>query len=252
LSQKTPNWISFASSHLSARSSLARPSACEKWVVKSQNSSTGPRTAQGKQRSSLNALRHGLTGQTVVIPSDDHTAYDRFCRGFFDEYQPVAATEHQLVQTLADCAWRLNRLRAQEQTLQSLAALAQEPNIHIRDDRAAAACASGLAFQQQCKMLANLTLYEQRISRQFERAMKMLKEAQAERKENQEREMARAASLKADHDEFQAAEPRSVPYNPSGDGFVFSNGVIDAWIERKRRQEHARQADQRREKSATA
>jgi hypothetical protein len=33
--------------------------------------STGPRTPAGKQRSSLNALRHGLTGQIVVMPTED-------------------------------------------------------------------------------------------------------------------------------------------------------------------------------------
>ena len=36
--------------------------------------STGPKTEAGKQKSSLNALRHGLTGQTVVMPAEDLAA----------------------------------------------------------------------------------------------------------------------------------------------------------------------------------
>jgi hypothetical protein len=54
------------------------------------NRSTGPRTDSGKQRSSLNALRHGLTA-AAVLPSEDQAAYDAHRRGFFDEYQPALA-----------------------------------------------------------------------------------------------------------------------------------------------------------------
>jgi hypothetical protein len=58
--------------------------------------STGPRTDSGKQRSSLNALRHGLTAADAVLASEDRAAYDTHCRGFFDEYQPATPTETQL------------------------------------------------------------------------------------------------------------------------------------------------------------
>src|SRR5260370_14349874 len=62
--------------------------------------STGPRTETGKQRSKLNALRHGLTGQTVVLPAEDHSAYQCHSQSFLHEYQPKGATETQLVQSL--------------------------------------------------------------------------------------------------------------------------------------------------------
>ena len=64
--------------------------------------STGPRTPEGKQRSSLNALRHGLTGQTVVITPEDQKSHSEFCNGFFRLYQPEGALEHQLVQIIAN------------------------------------------------------------------------------------------------------------------------------------------------------
>src|ERR1700693_3533092 len=78
--------------------------------------STGPRTAQGKQRSSLNALRHGLTGHVVVLPTEDQAAYESHLTRFVDQFQPKGALEDQLVQSLGDTTWRLNRVPAIEAT----------------------------------------------------------------------------------------------------------------------------------------
>jgi hypothetical protein len=72
--------------------------------------STGPRTESGKQRSSLNALRHGLTAQTAVLPTEDPETYQRHIQQFLDEYQPATPTETQLVHEIANTAWRLNRI----------------------------------------------------------------------------------------------------------------------------------------------
>src|ERR1700681_3705269 len=76
--------------------------------------STGPRTETGKQRSRLNALRHGLTGQTIVLPTEDHSAYQRHSQSFLDECRPKDAIETQLVQSLIDTSWRMNRASAVE------------------------------------------------------------------------------------------------------------------------------------------
>src|SRR6202521_592885 len=91
--------------------------------------STGPRTEAGKQRSSLNALRHGLTGQTVVLPTEDHAAYQRHSQSFLDEYRPKEATETQLVQSLIDTSWQLNRAAAVETNLFSLGITEMEDRI---------------------------------------------------------------------------------------------------------------------------
>ena len=78
--------------------------------------STGPRTEAGKQRSSRNALRHGLTARTAVLDSEDPEAYQHHCRKFLDEYQPANQTEIELVQELADTSWRLRRIPLLEPT----------------------------------------------------------------------------------------------------------------------------------------
>src|SRR5258708_2875161 len=82
--------------------------------------STGPKTPEGKQRSSQNALRHGLTGQLVVMPDEDLQAYQHHLASFIDEYDPQGAAEDHLVQSLADVSWRLNRVAALETNLLTL------------------------------------------------------------------------------------------------------------------------------------
>src|SRR5713101_3709223 len=82
--------------------------------------STGPKTEAGKQRSSLNALRHGLTGHTIVLPTEDMAAYQRFTKRFFDDLKPRGVIEEQLVQSIADTSWRLHRIPALENNLLAL------------------------------------------------------------------------------------------------------------------------------------
>ena len=216
------------------------------------NHSTGPRTPEGKQRSRLNALRHGLTGQTVVIHAEDRVAHDKFCRNFFDDFQPKTAMERQLVQTVADCSWRLNRLRAMEQTMLSLSTVDLEDQVNTPDDRAASACAAALAFEKNLKTLGNLSLYEQRISRTCERAHAQLKIELAERQAREKSDLARAAELKAHHDEQQAKSPQPLAYDPTQDQFVFSIDEIDAWSGRQTRYHSAHRASQQRQKAAAA
>ena len=84
---------------------------------------TGPRTAAGKQRSSQNAVTHGLTARSAILATEDPAAYQLHCRQFFDEYQPATPTETQLTQELADTAWRINRIPSLEANL-----LSQDPS----------------------------------------------------------------------------------------------------------------------------
>src|ERR1039458_3519180 len=70
--------------------------------------STRPRTPAGKQRSSPTAPCQGPTGHVIVLPSEDHAAYQHHTRRLFDDLQPKGALEEQLVQSLADTSWRIN------------------------------------------------------------------------------------------------------------------------------------------------
>jgi len=195
--------------------------------------STGPRTPAGKQRSSLNALRHGLTGHVVVLPTEDQAAYQCHLKRFVDQFQPKGALEEQLVQSLGDSTWRLNRVPALEATFLTLAAENHLDSIRTNEPRAASALALSQAFHAQSHSLANISIYEQRIARLFDRTLKQLREIQAVRQEHERREMMAAAEILEMHEE------RDLPYDPTQDGFVFSTAEIRTYIQRRDRLDEA-------------
>src|SRR4051794_29482029 len=69
-----------------------------------QNSqlSTGPTSQAGRAKSSLNAVKSGLTGRTVLLPSDDTALYEAHLAQFIEHYSPAGDEESKLVQSLAD------------------------------------------------------------------------------------------------------------------------------------------------------
>ena len=79
--------------------------------------STGPRTEEGRRNSSLNAVKTGLTGATVLFPTDDAAEYQRHLAAYEKELQPVGLEESELVQSLADIAWRLRCIPALEMAI---------------------------------------------------------------------------------------------------------------------------------------
>ena len=165
--------------------------------------STGPRTEPGKQRSSQNALRHGLTAQTAVLPTEDPEAYQRHIQQFLDEYAPATPTETQLVHEIANTSWRLNRIPFLEAEL-----LSQNPNP-----------------QTLIPQLATLGLHGARLSRQFQKAFDQLGTIQDERRHLERRQLTEAAEL------FLRHQHKGLPWDPEvfskEAGFVFSREQVE-------------------------
>jgi hypothetical protein len=76
--------------------------------------STGPRTPQGKARSSLNALRHGILARAAfnltIEGAEKRKEFEAIVAGLAQEFQPRTMTEHLTVQQLAGCYWRLAKV----------------------------------------------------------------------------------------------------------------------------------------------
>jgi hypothetical protein len=84
--------------------------------------STGPKSNEGKQRSRLNAVRHGLTAETVVGSLEDAEDYKAFEAAVIADYCAETAVARELVLRLASLLWRLRRATAIETDLLAIQA----------------------------------------------------------------------------------------------------------------------------------
>jgi len=140
---------------------------------------TGPTTAEGKSRSRLNALRHGLSGQTILMPWEDHAAYQTHCASYLKTLAPIGDIETQAAQGVADDQWRLNRARAVDTNMFALGHFDYAPETgHPQID---AALTSARVFRDNSKVFVNLSLYEQRINRSLEKNFDRLEALQQAR-----------------------------------------------------------------------
>jgi len=72
--------------------------------------SHGPKSAEGKATSSLNAIRFGFTAAHLLLPGEDPAAYETFLDSWFSALVPTTMPEATSVAQLADTAWKLERL----------------------------------------------------------------------------------------------------------------------------------------------
>lgn len=142
--------------------------------------STGPRTPEGKRKSSLNALRHGLTGRVVVLPWEDMDAWRAFCKGLMAELAPRTSLEQQCALTFCEAQWRLNRVRSHEEGIYVLEHIEPRPEIDLGHPEANAAVMAARAFRDHPNSFANLSLYEQRLHRVLKESFSRLRELQAQ------------------------------------------------------------------------
>jgi hypothetical protein len=198
--------------------------------------STGPVTPEGKRRVSLNALRHGLTGQTVVLPEEDLAAYRKHCAEFHAELKPHGLLESKVVQTIADTYWRLDRIRAMEDNLFALA-VQESPSALASDPIIDSALAQAKSLEASGDLLAKLTLYEQRLNRTLEKSKAELKQLQQERAAAREKALEDAAKI------LNLKEALEEPWEPESDGFEFSTEDLTRWVDRRDLIQQARHFD---------
>ena len=195
-------------------------------------SKKGPASPEAKERVKYNALRHGFTGQVLIMTPEEREKFDAFVKGMMTDLAPVGTHETFLANSIAEEAWRLNQIRARCANLSAVGDIdgagdkyrpmdrrdRYRRNRNRRDRRRVA--------RDQSKELALMSLYGQRTQRAYEKYKKELNELQDKRKANEAAELEEARLL------FQLADTQGLTYDPKKDGFVFSLQHIRTQTER--------------------
>ena len=104
--QSPPKHQNEANDHRESSMSSFRQIAANR---RNARKSTGPTSEDGKRRSRCNAVRHGLTAETVIGVLEDAEDYQAFEAAIMGDYNAQSAVERELVLRLASLLWRLRR-----------------------------------------------------------------------------------------------------------------------------------------------
>jgi hypothetical protein len=183
--------------------------------------STGATSEAGKKKVSQNALKTGLTGRQVLLPTEDGALYEAMVRDYQNHFNPVGPEEIALVQSIVDVRWRLDRFPGLESALLDLGRhkmLETEPKL---------AGNPGPVLEMQIrshleKKFRNLELQENRLVRRRERETKELRELQAIRKA--------AEQDKAKEKPAETAAKPNAASAAASNGFVFSSSQLADYL----------------------
>ena len=145
--------------------------------------SRGPTTDEGKEKSSRNAIKHGLTAGNgnILLDCEDPDQFDEVLNKLLGIHEPATPAETDLVEEMFAARWRTRRMWTIETGLLNAEVLTQQsktdtpaPNIHLT-----------MAFRSltdDSRSLALANRYEARLQRLYDRAYKTLRELQQARK----------------------------------------------------------------------
>ena len=163
--------------------------------------SKGPKTAEGRDKSSRNSLVHGFTAKnTIVLACENEDEFQELLRDYSATYQPGSPVEVGLVDEMVACRWRMQRLRVIETALLDSEMDRELPETERQVANGDPGYRLAFAFRRladESRAIALASRYESRLHRIHERTHRTLRELQQTRRE-------------------QAAEPVS----PTADGPV--------------------------------
>jgi hypothetical protein len=144
--------------------------------------SRGPITAEGKEKSSRNSLKHGFTAKSTIVLECENKAQFLEMLGYYKvTYQPGSGVEEDLVTDMVACRWRMQRLRAIETSL-----IDSEMNRDLPEGQTSEDPGHQLAFAfrrlvDESHAISLASRYESRLHRIHDRTHRTLRELQQTR-----------------------------------------------------------------------
>jgi hypothetical protein len=144
--------------------------------------STGPKTKEGKERSSLNGFKHPNLGLTALMVDEDRLAQSEFVTEYLGDLNPEGAVERQMARTLAIDNWRINRIKAVEENIFAWGLAVENVDCCQSEIlQVENALTHAVSYIQYADQINKLSLYESRLSRIIARNLDLFNKRQAER-----------------------------------------------------------------------
>ena len=146
--------------------------------------STGPRTPEGKHKSSLNAVKHGLTAQSSVLPGEDPEHLEALSNSFMKQLKPRGVVQRIIAERIVSITWKLRRVaRAEEAVAREMRARGGEDRLGRKLNRfdGASMLAESIRDKGECYLaeehdtrLTRLTDYELKLDSALRGGMREL------------------------------------------------------------------------------
>jgi hypothetical protein len=135
--------------------------------------SNGPKTAEGQERSSRNAIKHGLSSnKIVVLDGESEEAWEEYQRHFIAKFQPRDFVEERLVIQMAVNQWRLERVWSLQTATVDEESATQEEIVSVKYEQWDTALVHACSYNARKLDLKALDQYESRFVRNFDRALR--------------------------------------------------------------------------------
>ncbi len=197
----------------------------------------GPKTLEGKRRSSLNACRTLVTSKIHLCSPEEQPAFDAHMAAYKEALAPIGILETELVAEISKLKWRLKRASSVEDSIFSSGHLDYADEMQSGHPAVDSCLAEGKVWKEQAKNLILISLYETRFRRAVEKDMAALEILQEKRKASYARAQDEAIRL------LQLALSQGKDYDPGEDflpasahgEFVFSAPELLRVIDRAAR-----------------